>query len=224
MELVLATIPAQQVQQVAGTIGIMAITNGYATLSDVKSALRIQDSVDDSLIEISIEAASRQIDGYCQRMFYPTTGTRIYNAQDTFVVETDDIVSVSSLKTSTDGVSYDTTWTVADYQLEPLNGVTGGITQPATRIRAIGNLLFPIWSVTGTFANKAAVQVTGVFGYATVPVEVKQATILLAMRQFKRYDSPLGVAGFGDMGAIRVGRVDPDVEALIMPFRKIVAA
>ena len=57
-----------------------------------------------------------------------------------------------------------------------------------------------------------------------MPVDIKQATILLAMRQFKRYDSPLGVAGFGDIGAIRVGRIDPDVDALIQPFKKISAA
>jgi hypothetical protein len=44
------------------------------------------------------------------------------------------------------------------------------------------------------------------------------------MRLFKRYDSPLGVAGFGDIGAIRVGRIDPDVDALIMPFKKVSAA
>ena len=39
----------------------MTVVNGYATLSDVKSALRIADSVDDSLLELSIEAASREI-------------------------------------------------------------------------------------------------------------------------------------------------------------------
>lgn len=202
----------------------MAITNGYTSLSDVKAALRITDSVDDSLIELSIEAASRQIDGYCQRVFYPTTATRVYNPQDIFVVQTDDLVSVTTLKTSLDGSAWDTTWAATDYQLEPLNGIAGGLTQPATRIRAVGANLFPIWSITGTYSNKASVQIAGVFGYAAIPVEVKQAAILLAMRQFKRYDSPLGVAGFGDMGAIRVGRVDPDVEALLMPFRKIVSS
>ena len=202
----------------------MAITNGYCTLADVKSALRISDSVDDSLIEISIEAASRQIDGFCQRSFYSTSATRVYNPQDPFVVQTDDIVSVTTLKTSLDGTSWDTTWQTTDFQLEPLNGVSAGLSQPATRIRAVGSNLFPIWSVTGTYTNKAAVQIVGVFGWSAVPVEVKQSAILLAMRQFKRYDSPLGVAGFGDMGAIRVGRVDPDVEALLMPFRKIVSA
>lgn len=202
----------------------MAITNGYCTLADVKSALRITDAVDDSLIELSIEAASREIDGYCQRAFYSTSGTRVFNSTDSFVTETDDIISVTTLKTSDDGVNYDTTWTTSDFQLEPLNGVVAGLTQPYTRIRAVGDYLFPIWSVTGTYSNFAGVQIVGVFGWASVPTAVKQATILLAMRQFKRYDSPLGVAGFGDIGVMRVGRVDPDVEALLMPFKKLVGA
>ena len=202
----------------------MAVNNGYATLADVKAALRITDSVDDSLIELSIEAASREIDGYCNRVFYSQSGTRVYQNIDTFMTNTDDIISVTTLKTSDDGVSYDTTWETSDYQLEPLNGVSGGLVQPYTRIRAIGDYLFPVWSVTGTYGNLASVQVTGVFGWSAVPTAVRQATILLAMRQFKRYDSPLGVAGFGDIGAIRVGRTDPDVEALLMPFKKAVSS
>jgi hypothetical protein len=202
----------------------MAITNGYCTLADVKSALRITDSVDDSLIEISIEAASREIDGYCQRTFFSQSATRVYNSTDSFTVETDDIISVTTLKTSDGGTVYDTTWKVSDYQLEPLNGYSGGLTQPYTRIRAVGDYLFPIWSVEGTYTNFASVQIVGVFGWSAIPTAVKQASILLAMRQFKRYDSPLGIAGgFGDMGAMRVGRVDPDVEALLMPFKKIIA-
>ena len=202
----------------------MAITNGYATLADVKAALRITDSVDDSLIELSIEAASREIDGHCNRVFYSTTGTRVYQNVDSFMTNTDDIISITRLRTSDDGVLYDTTWSTSDYQLEPLNGVAGGLVQPFTRIRAIGDYLFPVWSVTGTYGNKASVEVQGVFGWSAVPTAVKQATILLAMRQFKRYDSPLGVAGFGDIGAIRVGRTDPDVQALLAPFMRAVSS
>ena len=202
----------------------MAIVNGYCSLADVKAAARITDSVDDALIEIAIEAASREIDGVCNRVFYSTSGTRVFQNVDSFIVNTDDIISVTTLKTSDDGVIYDTTWTTADYQLEPLNGVAGGLVQPFTRIRAIGDYLFPVWSVTGTYGNKASVQIQGVFGWSAVPTAVRQATILLAMRHWKRYDSPLGVAGFGDIGAIRVGRTDPDVEALLMPFKKAVSS
>jgi len=202
----------------------LAITNGYCTLAEVKAALRITDTVDDSLLELSIEAASREIDGYCQRYFYSASATRVYNATNAFITETDDIVSVTTLKTSDDGATYDTTWAATDFQLEPLNGVSSGLTQPYTRVRAVGDYLFPQWSVTGTYSNFAGVQIVGVFGWSTVPTAIKQAAILLAMRQFKRYDSPLGVAGFGDIGVMRVGRVDPDVEALLMPFKKVVGA
>jgi len=46
----------------------MTISNGYATLADVKAAFRIIDDVDDTLLELSIESASREIDGWCERV------------------------------------------------------------------------------------------------------------------------------------------------------------
>ena len=48
----------------------MAITNGYCTLNDVKSALNLEDAVENSAIELAIATASRQIDDYCGRLFY----------------------------------------------------------------------------------------------------------------------------------------------------------
>lgn len=197
----------------------MAITNGYTSLTEVKAALRIpvSDTADDALLELSIEAASREIDGVCQRVFYQQTGqTRVYVPLNAIEVVTDDIVSITTLKTADDGVTFDTTWTTSDYQLEPLNSVAGGVSTPANRIRAVGDYLFPVYE-----SGEATVQIVGTFGFSAVPTAVKQAATILAIRQFKRYDSPLGVAGFGDMGAMRVGRTDPDVEALLYPFRKV---
>lgn len=200
----------------------MAITNGYATLDDVKSALRIEDNIDDTLIELAIESASREIDGYCERVFYNVgTATRLYLPFDDFLVEIDDLQSLDTLETSSDGESFNVTWQSGDYQLEPLNGQAGGISTPFTRIRAIGSYLFPVWAPRHPDAYEATVRVTGTFGFASVPTAIRQATILLSMRQFKRYDSPLGVAGFGDLGAMRVSKFDPDVEALVSPFRKV---
>lgn len=202
----------------------MAISNGYCSLADVKAALRISasDTIDDALLELSIEAASRDIDGACERVFYKTTGaTRLYVPTDSFTVDTDDIVSITTLKTSSGGVTYDITWTAGDYQLEPLNGLAGGLVQPFTRIRAIGDYLFPVWEPSNINAQEATVQVVGTFGWNSVPTAIKQATVLLAMRQFKRYDSPLGVAGFSDLGAVRVSRFDPDIDRLIQPFKRV---
>jgi hypothetical protein len=201
----------------------MAIVNGYCTLADLKAALRVQDSIDDSLLELAIESASREIDGYCERVFYSTSATRVYAPTNIYTVTTDDIISVTTLKSSSDGVTYDITWATSDYQLEPLNNVAGGLVgSPFTRIRATGNYLMPTFSVGTFYENEALLQVVGVFGWSAIPAAIRQATVILAMRLFKRLDSPMGVIS-NDLGSMRVGRVDPDVEALLSPFRKVSA-
>jgi hypothetical protein len=200
----------------------MAIVNGYCTLADLKAALRVQDSIDDSLLELAIESASREIDGYTERQFYSTSATRVYAPTNIYTVTTDDIISVTTLKSSSDGVTYDITWQTSDYQLEPLNGVAGGLVTPYTRIRATGNYLMPTFSVGTFYELEALIQVVGVFGWSAIPAAIRQATVILAMRLFKRLDSPMGVIS-NDLGSMRVGRQDPDVEALVAPFRKVSA-
>ena len=194
----------------------MAITNGYCTLAQIKNSAGITDSVDDELLELAVEAASREIDGSTERQFFQTSATRIYTPRDSYITEIDDLVTLTTLKTSSAADTvFDTTWDPNDYQLEPLNGIAGGIVTPANTIRAVGDYAFPI------DGGSATVEVTGTFGFASVPTAIIQATVILGSRIFKRNDSPLGVAGFGDIGVIRVGRLDPDVEAMIMPFKKV---
>lgn len=195
----------------------MAITNGYCTLADVKAALRITDTIDDALIENSISSASRLIDQYCNRYFYssPAGEVRYYKANDGFTCWIDDLQSLSDLKTSsTDPLVFDTTWQSGDYQLQPNNSRANGAYSPYTYIVATDNYLFPVW------ADIALVQVTGQFGWASVPDPIKFATIIQASRLFKRLESPLGVAGVSDMGIMRVGsNIDGDVAQLCNPFR-----
>jgi hypothetical protein len=204
----------------------MTITNGYATRNQVKAALRIgtADTLDDDLIDNCVGAASRLIDGYCNRRFWQT-GTaeaRIFQAEDSFYCSIDDIAGTAlTLKSSTqaDG-TFDLTWSRSDYQLEPLNGNLDGLTWSYDKIRAVGDYLFP--TVNANYGEQALVQVTAVFGWPSVPEPITQATIIQASRIFKRYDSPLGVAGFGDLGAIRVSRfLDPDMAQLVEPYRRM---
>lgn len=196
----------------------MALTNAYTTLNAVKAALRISDAVDDTLIEMSIDAASRAIDGYCQRQFYNAgTATRYFAASDELVCQIDDLAGTAiTLSTDEDAQgNYDITWTPADYQLEPLNGVQAGQVWPYTRIRAKLNYLFPVEN------DLALVKVTGVWGWTSIPKAIEYACILQSQRFFKRFDSPTGVIGFGDMGAIRVARnLDPDIAQSIDQYRK----
>ena len=204
----------------------MTITNGYATRNQVKAALRIgtADTLDDDLIDNCVGAASRLIDGYCNRRFGQsgTAEARVYQAEDSFYCSIDDVAGTAlTLKTSSqaDG-TFDVTWKVSDYQLEPLNGNLDGLTWSYDKIRAVGDYLFP--TVNANYGEQALVQVTAIFGWPSVPEPVTQATIIQASRIFKRYDSPLGVAGFGDLGAIRVSRfLDPDMAQLVEPYRRM---
>ena len=196
----------------------MSLVNAYCTLNQVKASLRIpvSDTVDDTLLTLAINAASRDIDQATERQFFSTAATRIYTPQDSYITKIDDLTSLTTLKVSTgaDGV-FDLTFLATDFQLEPLNGLVGGMTVPFDQIRAVGDYTFPI------SGGEATVQVTGVFGFTVRPVAIEQATVLLASRIFKRNDSPGGVMGFGDIGVVRVSRIDPDIDRLIMPYKKM---
>jgi hypothetical protein len=193
----------------------MAITNGYASLQEVKNSLRITDNLDDTLLETAIESASRMIDGYTARTFYNAgTATRNYAATDAINLIIDDAISISQVSSTDEVGDTYTVWGANDFQLEPLNSRSDGLYMPYTGIRAVGDYTWPVVD------QQALCRITGVWGWASVPIAIKQATVIQSSRLFKRLDSPLGIAGFGDMGAIRVNRyLDSDVEQLAMPYR-----
>jgi hypothetical protein len=196
----------------------MAITNGYATLAQMKSAIRIPsaDTIDDAMLEMAVESASRMIDAECDRNFYSSgTATRDFVPSDAYVVDTDDLTEIVSVRLDDQGdLTFLITLATSDFQAEPVNQRVSGNAFPIYRLRMIGDFLLPIWG------KQATVRIQGVYGFTPAPIQITQATLIQAARIFKRADSPLGVAGFGDMGAIRVGKVDPDVAQLIRPFKK----
>jgi hypothetical protein len=50
---------------------------------------------------------------------------------------------------------------------------------------------------------------------------IREATLIQALRLYKRKDSPEGVLGSAEWGTVRVSRLDPDVaklvESLVLP-------
>jgi hypothetical protein len=197
----------------------MTITNGYATAAEFKAEFypaESTDSIDDGIIENKIEAASRLIDEHCFRRFWANAAdeSRTYKAEDADLLFTDDIVSITTLQTDTDGDRvYETTWAITDYDLEPENAALDG--KPYTRITLapMGRYAFPAGIAKG-------VKVTGKFGYAvTVPAKVKSACLLQAERLFKRKDAPFGVIGSAEMGQMQViPKLDPDVAMMLAPY------
>lgn len=199
----------------------MAITNGYCTLNQLKAVLRVSDTVDDVLFESRIEEASRVIDDYCNRRFFADTSVtaRIFVAAESAIVMVDDISTTTGLVVKTDSAgdgTYATTLGAADFQSEPLNSVSRGV--PITRIRTTASGYLP------TRVAPAGVQVSAKWGWPAVPEPVQSACVILSGRLVKRGDSLLGVAGFGDLGAITVRSIDPDVQRMLSPYRVLVVA
>jgi len=188
----------------------MSITNGYLTLDEAQRYIGEPGGATNPQLEDAVTSVSRMIDGYCQRHFWQTSaGTaRLFTAVDPYTIQFgafNDLVSVASV--SEDGTA------ITAYRLEPRN-VAGPETRPYTSIRR----------TTGTWAEStpedlSEVTITGVWGWPAVPAAVKQACRLQVARMFKRADSPLGVAGFGEFGVIRITQLDPDVRALLQPYR-----
>ena len=194
----------------------MAVTNGYCTLAELKAALRITDSVDDTLLERAIEGASRRIDGYCGRWFYQTQQTLTMNPWNEYSCPFHhDLASTTvtiKIDTAGDG-TYATTLTQGtDYQLEPRDAILQG--HPYRKAVMIGGQTFPLYYAPAP----DTVQIIGTWGWAAVPHDVREACIMLAQRQFARLNAPLGVVGFSDM-AITVRSVDPDVRDLLNPYK-----
>lgn len=188
----------------------------YASTAQIKAALRITDAVDDDLIAVAGSAASDLIDRHCERTFGTVSSTRYFAPADGYLCPVDDLAGTAiSVYTSTSANgTFDTTWAATDYQLEP--GSASGVALPYTRLRAVGNYLFP------DAYGENTVKITGTFGWSEVPPSVIQAAVIQASRLFKRLDSPLGVAGVSDIGVMRVSRgLDPDVAQLVAPFKRI---
>ena len=198
----------------------MAITNGLCSLSDVKSAMNIFDSTDDSRLELAVEAASRMIEADCNRRFYQDAGVsaRIFSALSGVLVLTDDISTTTGLIVKTDtgfDGTYGQTWTAADYQLEPLNGIVDGQSWPYTQIRAVESLTWP-YSRT-----RAVVQVTARWGWSAVPTAVKQAAIIQSISVFKSVEAPFGALGLADTGILRIrSGLHPSAAMLVAPYRR----
>ena len=200
-------------------------------LADLKEILGISDSVDDDRLQASIDAATTMVQAYCDRQFIAddTTVNRVFVASTPWIVNVDDIATDTGLVIKTDedcdGV-FETTWASTDYQLEPVNGRMSGQAWPFTRVRAVESREWPL------DYGRALVQITAKFGWnlsatggsgdlSYVPGSVLEAAKIQAVSLYKSADAPLGIAGFGDIGIMRLRQaMHPVAMALLGPFRK----
>jgi len=198
------------------------MANEYISLDFYKDRANIPDDQDDALLESVIEAVSRFIDQQTWRRFYSTNETRYYTAQESGVIEVDDITSVDALKTDSGADrTYATTWQTTDYDLMPANAALNG--EPYTEIHTTpnGDYAFPIGLVKG-------VEIKGDFGFidsaADTPSGIVEATTLGVNRVLARLKTPLGVSASPQVGQMKVEvrqlKADPDFMDIISPFER----
>jgi hypothetical protein len=194
----------------------MSITNGYATLDDVKGYLDISDSDDDTRLEQAITATSRAIDDLCLRRFYATTETRYFTPGDSYRLPVSDLLSITTLQSDEDGdLDYDCTWAETDYLLSPANAAADGWPYLAVEAHPAGNYRFP--------QLRRAVKITGSWGFAaTTPDTVHEACLLASAQVFKRKDAIYGVmGGAGFLQNVKnILRSDPLIMGLLAPYMK----
>jgi hypothetical protein len=201
----------------------VTITNGYATLAEMRAALGITNASDtskDAYIEAVVEAVSREIDDHCQRRFYVTTDdeVRYFTALDYDICFTDDIQTITKIEIDDDA---DRTYSVelesTDYDAYPLNFALDGSPVMWLQTAPEGDYSFPV--------IEKGIKITGKFGYCVLsscPKPVKQACVIQSVRIFKRtFEAPFGVVGSSDMGqTVVIPKFDPDVQMLLGIYRK----
>jgi hypothetical protein len=148
----------------------MAIVNGYAQLEDLKALLRIpaSDTVDDAQLSRAIEAASRRIDGVCDRIFYQeaTATARVYDATNLSSVSIDDVSTIAGFSVRVDdGFDYST----VPYQQRRFQGGAAEQSGERLAVLSVGQLVGHFPSVNGSpwCAGDGTVGVAG--GAATDP-------------------------------------------------------
>lgn len=203
----------------------MAITNGYCTQNELKGFVGIptSDSEDDNLLDDAVNAASRQIDAYCGRVFYGDANAtaRKYFATDQYRLQVEDFYTTAGLVVKyddNDDGTFETTVSATDYQTLPINSVAGGIvTTPFYIIELIASSANQ-WPIDYS-SNRATVEITAKWGWSAVPEQIRQATQMLASELFAMRNAPLGVAGVGDFGVVNIQQ-NREITRMIAPFRK----
>ena len=207
----------------------MAITNGYATLAEIKAYMSISDTTDDSLLENLVESASRSIDRIANRRFYldATASARLYRAYSNIFVFVDDIGTTSSLVVAIDengNGTYSKTLTLnTDYILDPLTSQS--LNRPFTQLTMVSNTeSWPIFPGLTSNGLRPGVQVTARWGWPSVPDDLNMACLILTADLYKRKDAPGGILGLGDLGVVRMSPIGRDVTAMVRAYKKEVIA
>lgn len=184
-------------------------------------AVPITGTALDTEVARNLEVVSREIDDLTGRRFFTTTAdeTRYYTARHAGTLTVDDLISVTSLATDSDGDrTYEDTWAVTDYDLYPYNATLDGKPYWRLNVTPAGDYAFPPGVPKG-------VKIVGKFGYcaiANVPSRIKAACIIRAAMLLNVPLAPYGTIGLGEAEAQQVNANPYGVfRGLLDPFRRV---
>lgn len=193
----------------------------YIGLEEFKDRLGITDTADDSQAQISIQAVSQAINGFCGRHFNQVTEVRTYQPHNIWLLDIDDLVAVTAFAMDLDGDGIFETSMVqnVDYQLRFGNNLYNknvtGIARPYRQAQIIQTgKWFPF---TWPYTHLDRVQITGTWGWPAVPPPVTQAAFLMASEYFKLKDAPFGTSGGAEFGTGMI-RSTRWVREMLTPF------
>ncbi len=194
-------------------------TEDYTDLTDLKAMLGITSSADDDALGVAITAASRAVDHATNRQFGLTGSAvpRYYTWKWESVdrrpaLAVDDLMTTTGLEVGVDTGDFLYSTALAygtDFDVWPYNAQADA--KPWTHL-----VLRP--GAAAAFPTAArGVEVTGNWGWSTVPTIVVQATLIQAGRFFVRKDALFGVAGSPQTGSeVRLlAALDPDVRVML---------
>jgi hypothetical protein len=187
--------------------------NLYVTRDEIKTAFSLTDQTyADDDIDMCCTSASRAIDLATYQFFYTNAGIRYYTPEPyAKTIEIDPLVTLTTLEADTAGTGSYTTWTEnTDFYLDPVNATEDGKPYERIRLRTQAQTFWPQY--------ERGVKVTGTFGWAEIPSEVRQyAKFLAGKLLYRTRHAPFGIVTVsGDIGAVaRLARTDPDFDTLI---------
>jgi hypothetical protein len=194
----------------------------YIELEQLKNSLELQGmTFADQDVTLAVNAASRGIDSATGQRFYldtDATQVRYYSPLSFRRLEIDPLAALTSVAVDRGNTgTFSETWVSGtDFVLEPLNAPADFRPYERILVRALSGRWLPA-------GYDQSVKVTGQFGWAVIPEDVKAATSILAAKLLRRVrEAPFGIVTAGiDQGvAMRIARNDPDVYSLIQPYTR----
>lgn len=168
------------------------MANAYGNLDLLKSAgvLNLEGGLYDGRLLGLLAAASRWIDGYCNRRFYAAAAVRQFDGGGLRRLALPDLIGISGLQTRAAGGGPWLEWAAADYQPYPSDA---GPTEPGGRPYG-GVAVSPTGAAAGRVfpAGIGTVAIAGLWGFGAVTAD--SGTAIQAGSPLAAGDSSLSVA------------------------------